>query len=510
MAGVGEPLPLNRAQSHAMLPYNNTIVSSHEPAAAAADHHQLHFQLTHGIKDERSPTPGTISTQYSHYAMVYSNDDGNIAFETSPSLADSVNVLFTPELQERFAQIVSFRTPTISMLPGPDRTRRMSTFPGARGRTRHGMPWSPINGNSASLIHWQLSQNRHQRQHGRRRGVGYPYAITDQGGDALTLPPSGCVIRVDDEQRLKKYYEKAFEAFQQLNCRIIAKAFIKLVEPRKQVNYPYNGRRSSPGADPEIQPDPEMTKPPWWPAGVKHKEPDHLLKGERIKLLVHLLRNLGHSHDITAEKLREAGQDVRRSISPPERLQILDEVYSVRHMEERYLRGDISADVLIPIAQVHLTGPEFDTDAMSPEDSTSRVGDDSWMAGSYSSSSEGRRDSTRTPDSHVPFNNHNPMGQSQQFSLTLPNSPNTSSTPASSFDSSTTYSPREYTSSAASSVMSQEPSSHPVGTLHQPQRPDLTSYLTQPMMAPVSGPATTNVLWNSSIHAPVPPYQHPY
>jgi hypothetical protein len=62
---------------------------------------------------------------------------------------------------------------------------------------------------------------------------------------------------------------------------------------------------------------------------------------ERIKLLVHLLRNLGQSHNITAEKLREAGQDVRRSISPPERLQILDEVYSVRHMEERYMTDDI-------------------------------------------------------------------------------------------------------------------------------------------------------------------------
>lgn len=109
--------------------------------------------------------------------------------------------------------------------------------------------------------------------------MGYSSAMTDTGGDSLNLPPSGCVIRVDDEQRLKKYYEKAFEAFQQLNCRIIAKAFIKLVEPRKQVNYPYNGRRSSPGSDPEMQPDPEMTKPPWWPAGVKHKEPDHLLKG---------------------------------------------------------------------------------------------------------------------------------------------------------------------------------------------------------------------------------------
>lgn len=100
---------------------------------------------------------------------------------------------------------------------------------------------------------------------------------------------------------------------------------------------------------------------------------------ERIQLLIHILRELGESHDVTAEKLRDAGQDVRRSISPPERLQILDEVYSVRHMEERYLRGEIckfsinslliafmtdcfaAGDVLILISQVNLVGSKFES-----------------------------------------------------------------------------------------------------------------------------------------------------
>lgn len=73
---------------------------------------------------------------------------------------------------------------------------------------------------------------------------------------------------------------------------------------------------------------------------------------ERILLLIHILRELGESHDVTAEKLRDAGQDVRRSISPPERLQILDEVYSVRHMEERYLRGEICEFLSIPLSML--------------------------------------------------------------------------------------------------------------------------------------------------------------
>lgn len=165
-----------------------------------------------------------------------------------------------------------------------ERSRGLGAYPNLPGRTRQRGNWSPICGSPTPLIpcDWQLGQNRRPRRGGgRRRDVGMPYSsmAPDFGGDTLSLPPtSGCVIRVDDEVRLKKYYEKAFEAFQQLNCRVIAKAFIKLVEPRKQVNYPYNGRRASSSPGGEKRADPELTKPPWWPVGVTHKEPDHLLK----------------------------------------------------------------------------------------------------------------------------------------------------------------------------------------------------------------------------------------
>lgn len=153
----------------------------------------------------------------------------------------------------------------------------------------------------------------------------------------------------------------AFENFQQLNCRAIAKAFVKLVEPRKQVNHPYNGRSTTAGMSQRV--DPELTKPQWWPEGIRHREPDHLLKFgeilqaesencaqniptdidhiERIRLLVHILCELKESHNITSEKLKDAGQDVRRAIVPEERLQVLDEIYYVRDMEELYLDGKI-------------------------------------------------------------------------------------------------------------------------------------------------------------------------
>lgn len=84
------------------------------------------------------------------------------------------------------------------------------------------------------------------------------------------------MLPVRNQTILRRYYEKAFESLQQINCRILAKAYVKLVEPRKQVNFPYNGRKIIAGSSQQF--DPELTKPAWWPTGVTHREPDHLLK----------------------------------------------------------------------------------------------------------------------------------------------------------------------------------------------------------------------------------------
>lgn len=66
-----------------------------------------------------------------------------------------------------------------------------------------------------------------------------------------------------------------------------------------------------------------------------------LIGTDRLRLLVHILCELRGSHGITAEKLDDAGQDVRRSISPASKLDILDEIYYVRQIEERFMDGEI-------------------------------------------------------------------------------------------------------------------------------------------------------------------------
>lgn len=89
-------------------------------------------------------------------------------------------------------------------------------------------------------------------------------------------------IEIGDTKKVLEYYENALKDLQQLNCRQIAKAFIKFIEPRKQANHPYSGKTRAVVASGQ-KGDPEKTKPEWWPADVVHKEPDHLRK-ERKQL----------------------------------------------------------------------------------------------------------------------------------------------------------------------------------------------------------------------------------
>jgi hypothetical protein len=65
------------------------------------------------------------------------------------------------------------------------------------------------------------------------------------------------------------FYESSFKNIQQTACKEIAKAFIRVICPKKQRNHPYTK-----GWD---------ARPDWWPEftpeeKARHIEPDHQLK----------------------------------------------------------------------------------------------------------------------------------------------------------------------------------------------------------------------------------------
>lgn len=318
------------------------------------------------------------SQAYPHFALIYIDRGGNLRREVSSSIAHHREIIFSPRVTNLFLRAVS-QSAEISQLPSHCKYIPLRTTcwidPGHTVVESNAQP-TPIQRvpSDENSLWQQISHFSHYP--GIQGFPGHPAqpvselratgASTQQRekswNEDLGIANQKATISVRDRDILRRYYEKVFINLQQTNCRVIAKAYIKRVEPRKQVLHPYNGRKILNGNTQQFHPD--ETKPLWWPSGVSHREPDHLPKAgeiarfpttsitadrqkERIRLLVHILTELRTSHGITAQRLREADQTIRRQISPVERLQILDEVYRVREEEEKFLDGE-SGTVVLP------------------------------------------------------------------------------------------------------------------------------------------------------------------
>jgi hypothetical protein len=79
-------------------------------------------------------------------------------------------------------------------------------------------------------------------------------------------------LKIGNSDEVWEFYSQRFRNCQQTACKLIAKAWVKAVEPKKQSNHPYTGK--------------DEKAPDWWPKPwgtgkddrVRHKEPDHLYK----------------------------------------------------------------------------------------------------------------------------------------------------------------------------------------------------------------------------------------
>ncbi|MCJ1377779.1 hypothetical protein MMC17_000875 [Xylographa soralifera] len=175
---------------------------------------------------------------------------------------------------------------------------------------------------------------------------------TDALADAETTPIS---IPFSNEKLLKWFYTTRFIQMQQIACKTISKAWIKVVQPKKQALYPYNGgKRAAVAGNPG---NGDLTKPDWWPRfGCRHKEPDHIEKSERLILLLHILRNLHNykasdGNTITVERLQQSTRECSEDLTVDEKaLKYLNEIYMVRAQEERYLRGDLDKNQRVIVA----------------------------------------------------------------------------------------------------------------------------------------------------------------
>ncbi|KAJ5544497.1 hypothetical protein N7535_007104 [Penicillium sp. DV-2018c] len=336
---------------------------------------------------------------YAHYAMIYLDRDGNLCQKASESIADSQQTIWSPRVKTEFLKAVRMSTESQAapydseLLPpqlntlGDRRAAPYNVTVPSRQKPQFKDP-SPTLSQGGLVAYSGMGLSGEQSLQApvlpndsfqpptwpqlsescsRQEVPGSKTRKKNFGGQNLDLTSHQRVsISVTDSELLRLYYEKAFQNLQQTNCRVIAKAYIKLVEPRKQVNYPYNGRKIVDGITRQLEP--EATKPPWWPSGVSHREPDHLPKVERIRLLVHILCELRERHGVTTARLRECDQPIRRQILPIERLYILDEIYRVREEEQKFLDGVSDGEQNVSISRANL--PQLAEDNSSRQSSS--------------------------------------------------------------------------------------------------------------------------------------------
>jgi hypothetical protein len=122
---------------------------------------------------------------------------------------------------------------------------------------------SSIDGIDDEALVYRSSRKR-PRQHAYRQP---PDIAEDQTPAPIVAAHKG--IKLDNEVDLWNFYGQRFKNCQQTACKMMAKAWIKAVEPKKQSNHPYTGS--------------DEKAPDWWPRPqqgekVRHKEPDHLFK----------------------------------------------------------------------------------------------------------------------------------------------------------------------------------------------------------------------------------------
>ncbi|PGH18264.1 hypothetical protein AJ79_00603 [Helicocarpus griseus UAMH5409] len=294
----------------------------------------LEDNLTHNAQS-------TVRIPYRSYALAYIDPSGNVQYQFSPSMENLGRELFPADFEERFLEHASSNNSAFTV--DSNLMYNSGSRPPPNKQIHRGNPLKrPRLHNQPTT---QVSDEDSDEE------------FEDQPVNKIGLP-------IGDKEKMEAYYTEAFRAFHQINCRQVAKAYIKFIEPRKQAKHPYNGGRAGPG---ETK-DPEKTKPDWWPADVIHKEPDHLKRIPRVKLLIHIFRNLGHM-GVTARKLKQAGEEAQRQCRPSEKAAILDEIYRVREEEERFERGEIDSSTTIYVVKREKTNRGIREDSESGSDS---------------------------------------------------------------------------------------------------------------------------------------------
>lgn len=256
-----------------------------------------HSELTKSASMEsQAPQDYTFAQ---HFALIYIDQSGTIHHEVSPSMIHYRDAILSPEVTAEFLKAVANSTEVSQRRPSlEDASTRL--FPDKLVNYDPHNPWYLEN--FKDQRHIVSTANDENSALWPGRGIASSAAPKDallykerSSMQKHRMEPQEAILSLKDTKSLRRYYEKVFDSVQQTNCRVLAKAYVKLIEPQKKVKYPYNGRKAVAGVMQQLSP--EESKPPWWPPQVRHQEPDHLLKTGNRTLTEHFAAhesNLAH------------------------------------------------------------------------------------------------------------------------------------------------------------------------------------------------------------------------
>ncbi|KAL5319401.1 hypothetical protein ACEPPN_012453 [Leptodophora sp. 'Broadleaf-Isolate-01'] len=200
-----------------------------------------------------------------HWALIVQHETGEEKQFTSSSLAPHCEQIFSAKFNKKFRQYAERANG-----PSPQYMEYNSGYYSEESSTSL-RPHSRIGHHD-----WDSDESADfASAQKRRRQQPHWNSDSSESEEELLAPlpvntkQRPTTLRIGNDKELEKFYHARFQEIQTVPCKIMAKAFVKVVEPRKQSRYPYSKG--------------QINAPPWWPAlsgtnSVRHKEPDHLFK----------------------------------------------------------------------------------------------------------------------------------------------------------------------------------------------------------------------------------------
>ncbi|CAI7678947.1 unnamed protein product [Penicillium pancosmium] len=200
-------------------------------------------------------------TSAQYFALIYIDQFGEIHHEVSPSIIPYRDAILSPQVKAEFLKAAANSTEVSQRRPSLE-DASFQLFPDKLVGYDSGNSWyledfkveghlvSTKNGYHEDPTLWpgrgiaSSAIPKDELLHKERSSI-----------QKHRMEPQEAILYIKDTKSLRQYYAKVFDSVQQTNCRVLAKAYVKLIEPQKKVKYPYNGRKVVAGVMRQLSPE---------------------------------------------------------------------------------------------------------------------------------------------------------------------------------------------------------------------------------------------------------------